>query len=104
MQKSLEEGFGLTVTEAMWKARPMVASKVGGIREQVEDGRTGLTLDDPRDLDAFGEAVAGLLIDRERADRLGQAGRDNVRDHFLHDRHFAQYVDLLDELLDGTGA
>jgi trehalose synthase len=103
VQKSLEEGFGLTVTEAMWKARPMVASKVGGIREQVEDGRTGVTLDDPSDLDAFGEAVAGLLNDRERADRLGQAGRQNVLDHFLHDRHFAQYVDLLDDLRDGRG-
>jgi trehalose synthase len=103
VQKSLEEGFGLTVTEAMWKARPMVASKVGGIREQVEDGRTGVTLDDPSDLDAFGDAVAGLLNDRERADRLGQAGRQNVLDHFLHDRHFAQYVDLLDDLRDGRG-
>ena len=47
-QKSIEEGFGLTVTEAMWKNRPMIASAVGGIREQVSDQVTGVLLGDPR--------------------------------------------------------
>jgi trehalose synthase len=98
VQKSLEEGFGLTVTEAMWKARPMVASAVGGIREQVEDDVTGVLLDDPYDLDAFGAKLADLLKDSERATRLGDAGRQNVCDHFLHDRHFLQYVELLEKL------
>ena len=98
VQKSLEEGFGLTVTEAMWKARPMIASAVGGIREQVEDGRTGVLLDDPYDLDTFGAKLAELLKDSERATRLGDAGRQNVCDHFLHDRHFRQYVELLEKL------
>jgi trehalose synthase len=98
VQKSLEEGFGLTVTEAMWKARPMVASQVGGIREQVQDGRTGVLLPDPHDLDAFGNALAALLGDTDRAHQLGEAGRRHVLDHFLHDRHFTQYVNLLDQL------
>ena len=52
-QKSLAEGFGLTVTEAMWKARPVVASAVGVIQDQIENGRDGLLIPDPRDLDAF---------------------------------------------------
>ena len=66
-QKSLAEGFGLTVAEAMWKARPVVASRIGGIQSQIIDGETGVLLDDPRDLEAFGEAVTGLLADPERA-------------------------------------
>ena len=57
VQKSLAEGFGLTVTEAMWKGRPVVASAVGGIGDQIEDGRDGILLSDPRDLDAFAGAL-----------------------------------------------
>ena len=57
VQKSLAEGFGLTVSEAMWKARPVVATDVGGIRDQIEDGVTG-RLVEPRDLRAFGERGA----------------------------------------------
>jgi trehalose synthase len=49
VQKSIAEGFGLTVTEAMWKSRPVVASSVGGIGEQIVDGKSGILLDDPRD-------------------------------------------------------
>ena len=66
VQKSLAEGFGLTVAEAMWKARPVVASGIGGIQSQIIDGESGILLDDPRDLRAFGEAVTGLLLDSER--------------------------------------
>lgn len=99
VQKSLKEGFGLTVTEAMWKARPVVASATGGIRDQIEDGVTGLLLDDPRDLDAYGAALAGLLGEPERARRIGEAARESVRANFLEDRHTLQYVDLLGRLL-----
>ena len=74
VQKSLVEGFGLTVTEAMWKARPMIASRVGGIQDQIVDERDGLLIDDPYDLDALAAAMARLLDDRELADRLGAAG------------------------------
>lgn len=94
VQKSIEEGFGLTVTEAMWKSRPMIVSAVGGIREQVTN-ETGVLLADPHDLDTFGDAVADLLDDSERARTLGDAGRRFVFDNFLHDRHFRQYAGLI---------
>jgi trehalose synthase len=99
VQKSLEEGFGLTVTEAMWKARPVVASATGGIRDQIVDGVTGLLLPDPLDLDAFGAAVTGLLEDPERARRIGRAAHESVRASFLENRHTLQYVELLGLLL-----
>ena len=62
-QKSLAEGFGLTVVEAMWKARPVVASNVGGIADQIDDPSCGALLDDPTDLAAFGALVRELLDD-----------------------------------------
>ena len=73
-QKSLAEGFGLTVAEAMWKGRPVVASGIGGIRDQIEDGRTGYLVE-PRDLRSFGERVSGLLAGplRRRAHGRGCA-------------------------------
>ncbi len=98
VQKSLVEGFGLTVTEAMWKARPMIASRVGGIQDQIVHERDGLLLDDPFDLDALAAAMARLLVDQELADRLGAAGRARVHDQFLGDRHLAQYVELFEHL------
>ena len=100
VQKSLVEGFGLTVTEPMWKARPVVASRVGGIEDQIVDGESGLLLDDPDDLDAFAAVVRRVLSDAALATRLGDAARERVRDQFLGDRHLRQYVDLLEQLLD----
>ena len=97
-QKSLAEGFGLTVAEAMWKGRPVVASAIGGIREQIEDGRTGLLVE-PEDLRTFGERVCELLRDPHRAERMGEAARTRVRDLFLGPRHLGQYVELLETLL-----
>ncbi len=97
-QKSLAEGFGLTVAEAMWKGRPVVASAIGGIREQIEDGRTGLLVE-PRDLRGFGERVSGLLGDPHRAERMGEAAQTGVRELFLGPRHLGQYVDLLEDVL-----
>ena len=97
-QKSLAEGFGLTVAEAMWKARPVVASAVGGIQDQIVDGETGVLVD-PRDLGAFGHAVTGLLNDPARAARLGEQARIRVREAFLGPRHLTQYVDLFDHVL-----
>src|SRR2546429_545474 len=82
VQKSLAEGFGLTVAEAMWKARPVVASRVGGIEDQIVDGVTGVLLDDPFDLAAYGAAVRDLLQDPERAERLGREAQQRVRDEF----------------------
>ena len=73
-QKSLAEGFGLTVSEAMWKGRPLVASDVGGIQDQIVDGETGLLVE-PHDLPAFATAVRSLLDDAERAGRIGPRTR-----------------------------
>jgi trehalose synthase len=99
VQKSLAEGFGLTVAEAMWKARPVVASGVGGIRDQMVDGETGVLLNDPRDLEAFGRAVSRLLAEPDVAEWIGQRARRRVRDVFLGPRHLMQYLDLFAALL-----
>jgi trehalose synthase len=93
-QKSLEEGFGLAVTEAMWKARPLVASAVGGIRAQVTHEVTGLLVDDPADLPAFGHQVTRLLHDEGLRERLGRAARDHCALHYLAEREFRDHVRL----------
>ena len=98
VQKSLAEGFGLTVAEAMWKGRPTVASAVGGIREQIASGRNGLLLDDPHDPVAFGRAVTTVLDDDAIASRLGNAARESVRTNYLAPRQLLQYVDLVEQL------
>jgi trehalose synthase len=98
VQKSIAEGFGLTVSEAMWKARPVVAGAVGGIQDQIEDGYSGYLVD-PRDLDTFGARVRELLEDPPKAERMGAAAQVEVRDHFLGTRHLEQWVDLLERLL-----
>jgi trehalose synthase len=95
VQKSLEEGFGLTVAEAMWKARPVVASRRGGIQDQIEHGVSGLLLDDPRDLAAYGQAVSLLLADRVAAERIGAAARERVRDRFLAPQHLVRWLDVI---------
>jgi trehalose synthase len=100
VQKSLAEGFGLTVAEAMWKARPVVASRVGGIQDQVEHERTGLLVRDPADLAGFGAEVRALLRDRERAESMGRAAREAVRERFLAPRHLRQYAELLSALVE----
>jgi trehalose synthase len=98
VQKSLAEGFGLTVAEAMWKARPVLASRVGGIQDQITHGRSGLLLDDPSDLAAFGRATATLLEDPEQAARLGGQARRRVRQTYLAPRRLTQELDLIQRL------
>ena len=97
-QKSLAEGFGLTVTEAMWKRRPIVASAVGGIVDQITHGEQGLLIDDPTDLDAFGTALRHLLEDEQLADRLATAAYQRAYEEFLGDRHLARYGRLFGSL------
>jgi trehalose synthase len=99
VQKSLAEGFGLTVAEAMWKARPVVASRVGGIEDQIESGCSGILIDDPKDLTAFGEAVVGLLADNPRALELGCEARARVTREFLAPRHLMQQAELITGVL-----
>ena len=95
VQKSLAEGFGLTVTEAMWKERPVVAGAVGGIVDQIDDGKQGLLVD-PRDLTAFGNAVRSLCLDPARAGELGTAANLRVRERFLPPRYLTQYLELIE--------
>jgi trehalose synthase len=104
VQKSLVEGFGLTVTEAMWKARPVVASRLGGIQDQITDGRDGLLVEDPHDLDAFATVLRRPLGDAGLAARLGAAAHSRVLEEYLGDRHLEQYVDLLAALVTGADA
>jgi trehalose synthase len=95
VQKSLAEGFGLTVAEAMWKARPVVASRIGGIQDQIEDGVTGVLVSDARDLAEYGAAVAGLLEDEREASEMGRRAQERVRDEFLGSRHLREYLELI---------
>ena len=104
VQKSLAEGFGLTVTEPMWKGRPVVASAVGGIRDQIEHGVSGLLLDDPRDGAQLAAALSSLLTDPDRCGSMGRAAHLRVRDHYLADRHLIQYVELFAELVEADEA
>ena len=99
LQKSLAEGFGLTVAEAMWKARPMVASRVGGIQDQIEDGVSGVLIDDPTDLRAVARAVDAFIADPDRAAEVGTAARERVLDMFLGTRSLVQYMQLIERLL-----
>ncbi len=98
VQKSLAEGFGLTVAEAMWKERPVVGSRIGGIQDQIVDGKSGVLVSDPRDLSEFGRAVKYLLVDRDRAQLIGEGARLRVRDHFLAPEHLTKYFELIEKL------
>ncbi len=103
VQKSLHEGFGLTVTEAMWKARAVLASAVGGIQDQIEDGVSGLLLRDPRDLDGFAALLGRLLGDSALRDRLGATARECVRRNSLGLGHLLRYAELIEELDEEAG-
>ena len=98
-QKSLVEGFGLTVTEAMWKGRAVVASKLGGIQDQIAHGRDGLLVEDPYDIDEFAKVLRRPLEDAELAGRLGAAAHARVLEEYVGDRHLARYVDLFSALV-----
>ena len=98
IQKSIREGFGLTVTEALWKGTPVVASNIGGIKLQIKDGINGFLLD-PHDIDGFAKRVIQILKDKELAARIGSKGKESVRKNFLITRLLIQYLDLLREVL-----
>jgi trehalose synthase len=98
VQKSIAEGFGLTVAEAMWKRRPVIGTRVGGIQDQIVDGESGLLVDDPHDLKALATAIASLAGDPQRAARLGERARERVFTHFLMPTRLTEYTDLLVEL------
>jgi trehalose synthase len=93
LQKSTREGFGLVVTEALWKQTPVVASKVGGIPHQVIDGETGFIVQ-PLDIDGCAEKVVMLLEDKDLSRKIGASAREHVRNNFLVTRHLLDYLDL----------
>jgi trehalose synthase len=95
VQKSIREGFGLTVSEAMWKERPVIAGNAGGLRLQVEEGATGYLVDSP---EACAERMVELLGDEELRDGMGRAGRELVRERFLTVREVTDYLKLLGSL------
>jgi trehalose synthase len=92
-QKSLAEGFGLTVAEGMWKGRPVVGSAVGGIIDQIAPG-TGIVLPDPRDLEAFGSAVRQLLENPNEADQMGRAAQAQITRNYVGDLQLLRYAKL----------
>jgi trehalose synthase len=98
VQKSLAEGFGLTVAEAMWKRRPVIGTRVGGIQDQIVDGVSGLLIDDPRDLEALAAAIARLTTDPRSAEAIGEAARERVRERFLAASRLVEYAELLFDL------
>jgi trehalose synthase len=101
-QKSIREGFGLTIIEGMGKHRPVVAPAFGAIPEQVIDGRTGMLVADPLELAGFGRAVRDLLRDPERAGRIGAAGRDHCARRFLLDRQLGECAEFFARLCTTT--
>ena len=103
VQKSLAEGFGLTVAEGMWKGRPVVGSAVGGIRDQIAPG-TGVLLPDARDLASFGMEIRALLDRPEVADRMGAAAHAYIRENYLGDIHLLRYAQLFGSLLGAAPA
>lgn len=98
VQKSYSEGFGLTATEAMWKAKPLVTTAVGGLGLQVPDTSVGTALTDPDDLASFGAAVIDYLAEPGYRGEVGRNARASVRRHFLPDAHFLAELALLSDL------
>jgi trehalose synthase len=95
IQKSLREGFGLVVAEGLWKGIPVVASAVGGIPLQVEDGKSGYLVNT---VEECADRICDLLEKPERRDEMGDAGREHVREHFLITRYLHDYVKLFNTL------
>jgi trehalose synthase len=91
LQKSLREGFGLTVTEAMWKGTPVIGGDAGGIRDQIIDGENGFLVSDA---EQAAERIVQLLRDEKLRRTIGERGRETVRKRFLLTRYFEQYLDL----------
>lgn len=98
IQKSVREGFGLVVSEALWKRRPVVAGNVGGIPLQIVDGETGYLVNT---IEECADRVTLLLRQPEMADRMGAAAREFVREHFLITRYLRDYLRIFNLLRDG---
>jgi trehalose synthase len=91
LQKSLREGFGLTVAEAMWKGTPVIGGNVGGIRYQIEDGENGYLVSS---VEEAAERIVQLVKDENLQKKMGERGRETVKERYLLFRYLEQYVDL----------
>ncbi len=98
LQKSIREGFGLTVTEGLWKGKPVVASAVGGIPIQIQDGKTGFLVE-PKSHSKIAKIIIDILKNPEMAREIGKAGQEYVRENFLITRLLHDYLKLFTELL-----
>ena len=94
-QKSLREGFGLTVAEAMWKGTPVIGGNVGGIRYQIEDGVNGFLVSS---IEVSAKRIVQLVNNQGLRDEMGHKARETVRKKFLMTRYLEQYLDLFGEL------
>jgi len=97
VQKSLREGFGLTVSEALWKGRPVVGGRAGGIKLQIREGFDGYLVDD---VEGCARRIIDLLADPVGADAMGSQGREHVRQNFLSTRELEDWLRLMGELRD----
>lgn len=100
LQKSLKEGFGLTVTEALWKMKPVIGGNTGGIRLQIVNHHTGFLVNTP---EGAAHRIRYLLQYPEIAKELGNAGKRFVKEHFLITRHLREYLTLMTTLLSPKG-
>jgi len=100
IQKSIREGFCLAVTEALWKRTPVVASNVGGIPMQIEDGENGFLLEHG-DVDGFADRIVHILKNPVEAKRMGEKAREKVRDKFLITRLLSDYLYMLNAIMNG---
>ena len=102
IQKSLKEGFGLTISEALYKETPVVASKVGGIPTQVIDGVNGF-LHNPKDYNGFSASIIKLLKDEKLRAEMGKAGKEYVEQNFLITRLMLDWLYLMNKVLSENG-
>lgn len=98
LQKSTKEGFGLTVTEALWKGKPVVAGNVGGIPLQIKDGETGFLVN-PHNYDECADRIIKFLQNPELAQEMGRKAKEYVREKFLTTRLLSDYLDLITDVL-----
>jgi trehalose synthase len=99
VQKSLAEGFGLTVSEAMFKRRVVLASAVGGIADQIVDGESGVLLREPTDVSAFADKLAEFIDQPERLATVGKRAHERVVDRFLPDSQLRHWGEVISALL-----
>ncbi len=100
LQKSIKEGFGLTVTEALWKGKPVIGGDTGGIRLQVVDHHTGFLVSTP---EGAALRIRFMLHNRAKMEEMGAKAREFVRENFLLTRHLREYLALIVALISGNG-